>query len=162
MFDDFNGTVDHLVNNAGIVSLCLFEDATNVGDFAPIMVIVLSTELGGKLMYQVKTLRTEVGSDTGITIVVPGAVDSEITRGDFKSKAGMDGLPVELTEGCTKAVFKSICRGDRYLIEPAWLRIIYPWKLLCPEAVDSFNRWLLITRPNNSTSNHNSGVLKSD
>ncbi|KAE9467566.1 hypothetical protein C3L33_00504, partial [Rhododendron williamsianum] len=77
---------------------------------------------------------------------------------------GADGVPVESTEGCTKAIFKSICRGDRYLTEPAWVRVIYFWNLLCPEleGIKSFSRWRLLTRLNNSTSNHNSGVLKSD
>ena len=37
----YNATVDHLVNNAGIFSLCMFEDSTNVDDFAPIIVINL-------------------------------------------------------------------------------------------------------------------------
>ncbi|XP_057479186.1 11-beta-hydroxysteroid dehydrogenase 1A-like [Actinidia eriantha] len=31
------GRLDHLVNNAGIFPLCMFEDSTNVDDFAPIM-----------------------------------------------------------------------------------------------------------------------------
>lgn len=31
--------VDHLVNNAGIVPLCLFEHSTDVTNFAPAMVI---------------------------------------------------------------------------------------------------------------------------
>ncbi|GFZ17353.1 hydroxysteroid dehydrogenase 7 [Actinidia rufa] len=35
------GRLDHLVNNAGIFPLCMFEDSTNVDDFAPIMVITL-------------------------------------------------------------------------------------------------------------------------
>ncbi|KAG5537219.1 hypothetical protein RHGRI_024607 [Rhododendron griersonianum] len=164
--------LNHVVNNAGIAPLCLFEDADNVEDFAPIMntnfwgsiycthlavphlrksrgkIIViasiaqwspiprLSIYSGSKgaLVSFYETLRAEVGSDIGITIVGPGFVDSEITRGDFMSKVGADGVPVESTEGCTKAIFKSICRGDRYLFEPAWLRTIYFWNLLCPEA----------------------------
>ncbi|XP_058200933.1 11-beta-hydroxysteroid dehydrogenase A-like isoform X1 [Rhododendron vialii] len=194
------GKLNHVVNNAGIAPLCLFEDADNVEDFAPIMntnfwgsvyctrfaiphlrksrgkIIViasiaqwspiprLSIYSGSKgaVVSFYETLRVEVGSDIGITIVGPGVVDSEITRGDFMSKAGMDGFPVESTEGCTKAIFKSICRGDRYLFEPAWERTIYFWNLLCPEVIESFSRWRLLGRPNNSKSNSNSGALKSD
>ncbi|KAF7153524.1 hypothetical protein RHSIM_Rhsim01G0064400 [Rhododendron simsii] len=194
------GKLNHVVNNAGIAPLCLFEDTDNVEDFAPIMntnfwgsvycthfaiphlrksrgkIIViasiaqwspiprLSIYCGSKgaLVSFYETLRVEVGSDIGITIVGPGVVDSEITRGDFMSKAGVDGFPVESTEGCTKAIFKSICRGDRYLFEPAWERTIYFWNLLCPEVIESFHRWFLLGRPNNSKSNRNSGALKSD
>ncbi|XP_058200865.1 11-beta-hydroxysteroid dehydrogenase A-like isoform X3 [Rhododendron vialii] len=150
------GKLNHVVNNAGIAPLCLFEDADNVEDFTPIM------GSKGALVSFYETLRVEVGSDIGITIVGPGVVDSEITRGDFMSKAGMDGFPVESTEGCTKAIFKSICRGDRYLFEPAWERTIYFWNLLCPEVIESFSRWRLLGRPNNSKSNRNSGAFKSD
>ncbi|KAE9467567.1 hypothetical protein C3L33_00503, partial [Rhododendron williamsianum] len=103
------GKLNHVVNNAGIAPLCLFEDADNVEDFAPIMVgadgvPVESTEGCSKAIFKsicrgdrgyrkllpmaskralvsfYETLRTEVGSDIGITIVALGAVDSEITR----------------------------------------------------------------------------------
>ncbi|KAG5537220.1 hypothetical protein RHGRI_024608 [Rhododendron griersonianum] len=192
------GRLNHLVNNAGIAPLCLFEDANNVEDFSPIMninfwgsvycthfaiphlrksrgkIIVIASMAQwlpipavsiysaskGALVSFYETLRTEVGSDIGITIVTLGLVDSEMTRGET---AGRDGLPVESTEGCTKAIFKSICRGDKYLIEPAWVRMIYLWNLLCPEAIESFIRWVLITRlNNNSNPNPNSGQLKAD
>ncbi|KAF7136542.1 hypothetical protein RHSIM_Rhsim08G0192300 [Rhododendron simsii] len=195
------GKLDHLVNNAGIVPVCMFEDATNVNDFAQIMNInfwgsVYCTHFAiphlrksrgkitvvasmaqwcpvprasiycaskGALVSFYETLRAEVGSDIGITIVAPGLIDSEITKSESKSKAKMDNFPVESTEGCTKAIFKSICRGDRYLIEPAWVRMIHLWNLLCPEAVESFIRWVLITRlNNNSNPTHNSGQLKAD
>ncbi|KAH7866348.1 hypothetical protein Vadar_019213 [Vaccinium darrowii] len=116
----------------------------------------------GGLVSFFETLRTEVGSDIGITIVAPGVVESEITSAEFLAKAGIEGVPVESTEGCVKAIFKSICRGDRYLIEPAWMRMIHFWNLLCPEALKSFFSWVLINKPNYSTSNHNSGELKAD
>ncbi|KAF7113086.1 hypothetical protein RHSIM_RhsimUnG0162400 [Rhododendron simsii] len=195
------GKLDHLVNNAGIGPVCMFEDATNVDDFAQIMNInfwgsVYCTHFAiphlrkskgkitvvasmaqwcpvprasiycaskGALVSFYETLRAEVGSDIGITIVAPGLIDSEITKSESKSKAKMDNFPVESTEGCTKAIFKSVCRGDRYLIEPAWVRMIHLWNLLCPEAVESFIRWVLITRlNNNSNPTHNSGQLKAD
>ncbi|KAF7135408.1 hypothetical protein RHSIM_Rhsim08G0192200 [Rhododendron simsii] len=97
-----------------------------------------------------------------ITVVASMAQWCPVPRASIYC-AKMDNFPVESTEGCTKAIFKSICRGDRYLIEPAWVRMIHLWNLLCPEAVESFIRWVLITRlNNNSNPTHNSGQLKAD
>ena len=41
MLDDSNETVDHLVNNAGIAPVCMFEDYTDVTNHASVMVITL-------------------------------------------------------------------------------------------------------------------------
>ncbi|CAD5334536.1 NAD(P)-binding domain superfamily [Arabidopsis thaliana x Arabidopsis arenosa] len=72
-----------------------------------------------------ETLRTEFGSDIGVTIVAPGIVDSEMSRGKFMTKDGklvvdkelrdvqMSVLPVESAERCAKAIMRSVCRGDR-------------------------------------------------
>ncbi|XP_058200857.1 11-beta-hydroxysteroid dehydrogenase 1A-like isoform X2 [Rhododendron vialii] len=151
------GKLNHVVNNAGIAPLCLFEDADNVEDFTPIM----NTNFWGSVYctrFAIPHLRKSRGK---IIVIASIAQWSPIPRLSIYS-AGMDGFPVESTEGCTKAIFKSICRGDRYLFEPAWERTIYFWNLLCPEVIESFSRWRLLGRPNNSKSNRNSGAFKSD
>ncbi|KAL9813881.1 11-beta-hydroxysteroid dehydrogenase-like 6 [Arabidopsis thaliana] len=106
-----------------------------------------------------ETLRTEFGSDIGVTIVAPGIVDSEMSRGKFMTKDGklvvdkelrdvqMSVLPVESAERCAKAIMRSVCRGDRYLLEPDWIGCVILLKVFCSEATEWVARWLLIARP---------------
>ena len=45
-----------------------------------------------------ETLRIEVGSEIGITIVNPGLVDSEMTRGKFLNQQGQLEVDKELRD----------------------------------------------------------------
>ncbi|GFZ03911.1 hydroxysteroid dehydrogenase 3 [Actinidia rufa] len=184
------GTLDHLVNNAGIFPLFMFEDSNNVDDFAPIMntnfwgsvycthfaiphlrkskgkIVVIASVAGwmpmprltiygaskGALISFFETLRAEIGSDIGITIVTPGVVDTEKAQAEVRSKGKLGLIPAESVEGCAKATLNSICRGDRYLIEPAWVKMFYLWNLLCPEVIQEFSRKMSVTSPGTSTS----------
>ncbi|KAF7838791.1 11-beta-hydroxysteroid dehydrogenase 1B-like [Senna tora] len=105
-------------------------------------------------MYE--TLRVEVGSEVGITIVTPGYIESEFTKGKFLTAQGkvevdqdlrdveVSAMPVGSASGCARAVVNSVARGDRYLTTPSWFRITYLFKLLCPELVEwSFRFWYL-------------------
>lgn len=47
-----------------------------------------------------ETLRVELGSEVGITIVTPGLIESEITRGKFLNKEGRMVLDQELRDVC--------------------------------------------------------------
>ena len=40
------------------------------------------------------------------------------------------------------AIVEAICRGERYMTEPSWYRVLHLLKFLCPEVVDW---WLNIT-----------------
>ncbi|XP_024924018.3 11-beta-hydroxysteroid dehydrogenase-like 4A isoform X2 [Ziziphus jujuba] len=82
------------------------------------------------------TLRAELGWDIGITIVTPGVIKTKLTQGDL-----LQPVPAESAEGCAKAIVKSACRGDMYLTEPSWIRVLVPLKVFCPELVDIGNRW---------------------
>ncbi|XP_021908862.1 11-beta-hydroxysteroid dehydrogenase-like 2 [Carica papaya] len=91
-----------------------------------------------------ETLRCEIGSDIGITIVTPGFINTEMTRNQLFIKSMA--LPfVESSEECGKAIVKSSCRGDKYLVEPSWVKFISPLMLLCPELVEYFTRILFRT-----------------
>ncbi|KAM7483472.1 hypothetical protein LguiB_008055 [Lonicera macranthoides] len=72
--------VDHLVNNAGVTSVCEFEHAPDVTKFAPLMASKAA------IISFYKTLRIELGSDIGITIVPPGLIESDMTQGKFLTK----------------------------------------------------------------------------
>ncbi|KAJ6970803.1 hypothetical protein NC653_035166 [Populus alba x Populus x berolinensis] len=163
--------VDHLVNNAGVIQIDMFEDCKQISDFATLTntnfwgsvytthfaiphlrkskgrIVGISSIAGwcsvprmsfycaskAAITSFYETLRAEFGSDIGITIVTPGVVESEMSQGDFLSKAQLEFVPVESTERCAKAIVDSACRGDGYLIEPSWARMSFLLKVLCPE-----------------------------
>ncbi|KAJ4728820.1 Hydroxysteroid 11-beta-dehydrogenase-like protein [Melia azedarach] len=93
-----------------------------------------------------ETLRTEIGSDIGITIVTPGLIKSEMRLSGSLPK-GMAFISMESKEECAKAIVRSACRGDNYLVEPSWVRVLFLWKVLCPELVEYCNRWVFVIRP---------------
>lgn len=104
-----------------------------------------------------ETLRVEIGSRIGITIVTPGLVESEVTKGKFLTKEGtmevdqemrdveMSVVPVRSVEKCAKAIVNSACRGDKYLTEPSWTKSTLFFKAFCPELLEMFNGWFLMS-----------------
>ncbi|KAL2465491.1 11-beta-hydroxysteroid dehydrogenase 1A [Abeliophyllum distichum] len=104
-----------------------------------------------------ETLRIEFGPDIGITLVTPGFIESELTQGKFISKAGrlevdqdmrdvqVNINPIQRVESCAKAIVNRVCRGERYVTEPAWFRVTFFWKTFCPEVLEWMYRLLYIT-----------------
>ncbi|KAL5862613.1 hypothetical protein ACOSQ3_000127 [Xanthoceras sorbifolium] len=92
-----------------------------------------------------ETLRTEIGGDIGITIVTPGLIKTELTLSDSLPKE-MRLIPMESKEECAKAIVKSACRGDTYLVHPSWVRLVFVWKAFFPELTEYFNRLAFTTR----------------
>ncbi|KAG5409492.1 hypothetical protein IGI04_005811 [Brassica rapa subsp. trilocularis] len=157
------GRLDHLVTNAGVAPLYLFEDIDDLSKAMPAMdinfwgsvyctffassylkksrgkIVVIASGCGyiasprlsfycaskAAVIAFYETLRSEFGSKVGVTIVAPGVVDSEMTQGKFMTKNGqfivdkelrdvqISLLPVESAERCSKAILRSVCRGDR-------------------------------------------------
>ncbi|CAK7336758.1 unnamed protein product [Dovyalis caffra] len=178
------GQLDHLVNNAGIIRIDMFEDCKQISDLVTLMntnfwgsvhatrfaiphlrkskgrIVGISSIAGwcslprmsfycaskAALTSFYETLRAEFGSDIGITIVTPGAVESEMSQGDFITKAKMDFVPAESTEMCAKAIVDSACRGDRFLVEPSWTRITFLLKVLCPELLEWHSHWAFVAK----------------
>ncbi|KAE8123844.1 hypothetical protein FH972_018766 [Carpinus fangiana] len=184
--------VDHLVNNAGVAPVCMFESITDITNLAPTMDIyfwgsVYATYFAvphlkkskGKIMpiasaaawlpeprlgfYNAskaavisfyETLRVEFGKDIGLTIVTPGLIGSEMTRGKFLSKEGgmvvdpdmrdvlVSIMPIAPVRECAKAIVDGACRGEKYLTQPAWVRVAFFWKAFCPEILEWSNRLL--------------------
>nr|XP_010929562.1 11-beta-hydroxysteroid dehydrogenase 1B isoform X2 [Elaeis guineensis] len=191
------GRLDHLVNNAGIANLCMFEEAEDVTNFMPVLdvnfwgsiyptyfalphlkqtrgrIVVNSSSSGwlpmprmsfynaskAALINFFETLRIEFGHEIGITIATPGWIESEMTQGKFLSKEGrmvvdqelrdvLIGLvPVGDSEGCAKAIVTSACRGEPYVTEPWWFKVLYLWRVFVPEVMDWFIHMLYVTRP---------------
>lgn len=65
-------------------------------------------------------------------------------------QAQVSATPVGSVEGCAKAIVNSVCRGDRYLTEPAWFGVTYIWKVFCPELLEWGYRLMYVTRPGSS------------
>lgn len=79
----------------------------------------------------------------------PPSVFSHCFLISFCRQAKIESIPIESTEDCAKAIVDSACRGDRYLVEPSWVGILFLFKLLCPEVLEWCLHWLLSSAPRN-------------
>lgn len=190
------GRLDHLVNNAGITPVCLFEENTDVTKIAPAMdtnfwgsvygtyfaiphlkrsrgkIVGIASSAGwlrvprlslygatkSAVISFYETLRVEIGREVGITIVTPGLVESEMTKGKFLSKEGQLVLDQELRDvevsimpilpvkEAAKSIVDSACRGENYLTVPAWVWHSFYWKVFFPELLEWSNRMLLMSK----------------
>ncbi|GMI95407.1 hydroxysteroid dehydrogenase 6 [Hibiscus trionum] len=175
--------LDHLVNNAGIARVKLYEEIKSFSDFSYVMdvnfwggayathfaiahlrktrgkIIVMASSVGwypfprfsfynaskAAVITFYETLRTEIGnSNIGITIVTPGLVKSALSQTE-PAKSALGCIPMASPEQCGKAIVRSACRGDKYVVEPSWVNSLYLLKVLCPDLVESCNRFLFIT-----------------
>lgn len=104
-----------------------------------------------------ETLRVEIGSEIGITVVTPGLIESEMTKGKFMFEDGkmyidqelrdavMSVMPIEPVGGAVEAMLRAGCRGDEYVTEPPWLRMSFYWKMFLPEVVEWLNYLFIMT-----------------
>lgn len=59
-------------------------------------------------------------------------------------------IPVGTVEGTAKSIIRSVCRGDRYVTTPAWFKVTYFLKMLCPEVLEWAYRFLFLTSTDDS------------
>lgn len=52
-------------------------------------------------------------------------------------------MPIAPVRECAKAIVDGACRGEKYLTEPAWVRVTFFWKAFCPEILEWCNSSLL-------------------
>ncbi|XP_024973447.1 11-beta-hydroxysteroid dehydrogenase-like 4A isoform X1 [Cynara cardunculus var. scolymus] len=97
-----------------------------------------------------ETLRIELGSDIGITMVTLGMVDTALASDDFLTQANLKWLPKESVEGCAKAIVNSAIRGDEYLTEPGWMHAVFLWAILLPDLMYLLRRFIVVTSPKTS------------
>ncbi|XP_062182924.1 11-beta-hydroxysteroid dehydrogenase A-like [Phragmites australis] len=105
-----------------------------------------------------ETLRAELGSHVGVTILMPGYVVSNITKGKGLQKDGHVGidevardinvgpLPVGKTESLAAVVVASVRRGDYYVTWPGWYWPFHMVMCAAPELVDWFSRTFYVTK----------------
>ncbi|KAL7618785.1 11-beta-hydroxysteroid dehydrogenase-like 4A isoform X1 [Lactuca sativa] len=197
------GKLDCLVNNAGIITIGLFEEEGCITNYTSIMnvnfwgsvnathfalphlrnckgriVVIGSTggwfNMPGISVYNAskvaqqsffETLRIELASDIGITIVTPGVVTTPLASDEVLNESNLWWIPRYSAEDCAKAIVNSARRGDEYLTEPAWMQSVFIWVMLFPEIMNIVRRLILIASGKTSSqkwkSCNNIGSLES-
>ncbi|KAK7358668.1 hypothetical protein VNO77_00606 [Canavalia gladiata] len=105
-----------------------------------------------------ETLRIELGWAIGITIATPGFIKTDLALRSIEEEATLGRIPMGSPIECAKAIVESACRGDMYVTNPSWGKLLFPWKLFYPEFVDWASRFFFFGLSPNSCSNiHFSG-----
>ncbi|KAI3512790.1 hypothetical protein L1887_20109 [Cichorium endivia] len=92
-----------------------------------------------------ETLRIELASDIGITMVTLGTVTTPLANEDLLTEVNIHWVPMYTVEDCAKAIVNSARRGDEYLTEPPWMRSVFLWVTFFPEIVNSVRRSMLVS-----------------
>ncbi|GJX09127.1 11-beta-hydroxysteroid dehydrogenase 1B-like protein [Tanacetum coccineum] len=192
-----------LWNCAGITSMSMLEDITDITRFTQVMDTnfwgyVYTTHLSiphlrrskGKIVVIAssgtwlpvppskaavvsfyESLRMELVSEIGITIVTPGLTESEMSQGKIMDKDGemvidqdtrdaeMSIMPIELAAKSAVAIVDGASRGDLYLAVPRWVQTTIYWVAFFPEMVDWLNHWFLLAEQGASPLDAPSKVL---
>ncbi|PIA51028.1 hypothetical protein AQUCO_01100090v1 [Aquilegia coerulea] len=131
--------------------------------YGPCLSIYGASKAALENFYQ--TLRVELGSSVKITIASPGFIESEINQGKYLAADGtvqvdkekidaiIGSFPVKSAMDCAKNIVNGVRRGDRYVIDPSWLRFVYVTKVLIPEVAEWFFRVLFVLKPKTTTVN---------
>ncbi|XP_051204827.2 11-beta-hydroxysteroid dehydrogenase 1A-like [Lolium perenne] len=102
------------------------------------------------------TLRMELGGDVHITEIIPGVVESEITKGKMLTKEGkmkvdqdqrdavLGPTPAEPVALFAKRVVRDVCRGARYVFEPRWYLAVYMFRVFFPDILAWNSRLLTV------------------
>ncbi|KAJ3671847.1 hypothetical protein LUZ60_007926 [Juncus effusus] len=105
-----------------------------------------------------ETLRVELRTQVKVTILVPGYVVSELTRGKALQKGGQVEIneeardiqvglfPVGQTEKLARIAVDSACRGEEYLTWPDWYKPFHLLMSLAPEIIDLFSNSFYMTK----------------
>ncbi|KAK9120142.1 hypothetical protein Scep_018235 [Stephania cephalantha] len=95
-----------------------------------------------------ETLRIELGSTVTITTISLGFVESEMIEGKH---IGLDGkvvvdparkdavahfFPIMKAKESARLIVDGVCRGDRDVTDPSWLRALYLCKVFVPEVLE--------------------------
>ncbi|KAK9117606.1 hypothetical protein Sjap_016553 [Stephania japonica] len=103
-----------------------------------------------------ETLRIELGPAVTITTVSLGFVESEMIDGKH---IGLDGkvvmdlsrkdavahfFPILKAKESARLIVDGVCRGDRDVTDPSWLRALYLCKVFVPEILEWFMRLMFM------------------
>ncbi|KAM5571617.1 11-beta-hydroxysteroid dehydrogenase A-like [Rosa sericea] len=144
----------HLRNNKGRIVVL-----SSVNAWLPVPRMSIYNASKAAMLSMFETLRVEFGPEVHITIVTPGYIESEMNKGKYLSPEGkmtvdqemrdvqVSAIPVERVQECANAIVNSVCRGQRCLTEPAWYKVIYMWKVFCPELLEWGYKFFYMARP---------------
>jgi short-subunit dehydrogenase len=105
------------------------------------------------------TLRVEVADTIGITVVMPGWVQSEITEGKFVHQDGevwtdqterdihVGPAPIVSVQECAENAVKGVVRGKRYVIVPWYYSIFLLFRVFAPEILEWAFRFIFVRNP---------------
>ncbi|XP_060967187.1 11-beta-hydroxysteroid dehydrogenase-like 2 [Cannabis sativa] len=126
---------------------------SSISGWCPVPLVSIYSASKAALINFCETLRNEVGSTIGITIVTPGLIGTKMTREqDIKLRLL---IREESAERCAKAIVRSVCRGESFLMEPRWLWWLFPARMIFPDLIDCCNSYLLNLIDQNSSTKKN-------
>lgn len=103
-----------------------------------------------------ETLRVELGWSIGITIVTPGFIKTELALKAYENTTCLRIIPMGSAFDCAKDIVKSACRGDMYVTNPSWVKVLFPFKVFYPELVDWVQQHIFGPLPNPACKKGNS------
>ncbi|KAJ3697261.1 hypothetical protein LUZ61_000966 [Rhynchospora tenuis] len=144
----------HLKRSRGrIVGVTSFSAYTNI----PRMTMYNASKGAVRNFYH--TLRIELGADIDITEIIPGVIESELTKGKIFTEEGrlevdqdlrdasLGIVPIERTKAFAHAVVERVRSGARWVLEPPWYIGLYYIRVLIPEVAEWGMRLLYVTPP---------------
>ncbi|KAL3683488.1 hypothetical protein R1sor_001510 [Riccia sorocarpa] len=117
------------------------------------------------------TLRSETRG-IGITIAMPGFIESEMTQGKFISETGDASLkpkardeqvgptPVLSTKACAEAIVSGAERKKHYIVVPVWYLSFLPYRLWMPEVMEW--AWKVFVLPSRHSAPPSKKILDKD
>ncbi|KAL4559808.1 hypothetical protein LXL04_031954 [Taraxacum kok-saghyz] len=90
-----------------------------------------------------ETLRIELGSTIGMTMVTFGMVTTPIAKDEVVPKGNLWWVPKYSVEDCARAIVNSGRRGDEYLTEPVWMKSVFLWVMLVPEIMNKVKQFCI-------------------
>ncbi|XP_078156129.1 11-beta-hydroxysteroid dehydrogenase A-like isoform X1 [Carex rostrata] len=146
--------IPHLKKSRGrIVGVTSVSAYTNI----PRMTIYNASKGAVRNFYH--TLRIELGAEIDITEVIPGAIESEITKGKILTEEGrivvdqdlrdasVGIVPIERTRDFARSVVERVCNGASCVIEPPWYLGLYYFRAFIPEVTEWGMRLFYVTPP---------------
>ncbi|XP_010249088.1 PREDICTED: 11-beta-hydroxysteroid dehydrogenase 1B-like isoform X2 [Nelumbo nucifera] len=110
-------------------------------------------------------LRKELEPDVKVTIAALGFIESEMSQGKHLDNEGVVKvnqemrdvsigiLPILSVGKCAESIVNKACRGERYVIEPPWFKVLILIQFLCPTLLEWAVHFLYVTKSGTPVTN---------